>query len=108
MYSIDDINLAEKVVDDTPSTEKTITNSTKGNVKFTDVSLGDTVAFSIKSTTAGSSSMKLNSYVIYDDMSAGLTLDNDSFNVALLKQDGTKIKDLATKDYKVNITKQSK
>lgn len=106
VYSIDDINLAEKVVDDTPSTEKTITNSTKGNVKFTDVSLGDTVAFSIKSTTAGSSSMKLNSYVIYDDMSAGLTLDNDSFNVALLKQDGTKIKDLATKDYKVNITKQ--
>lgn len=106
VYSIDDIELAEKVVDDVPVTEKTITNSTKGNVNFTDVSLGDTVAFSLKSTTAGSNSMRLNSYTIYDDMSAGLTLDNNSFNVALLKQDGTKIKDLAATDYKVNITKQ--
>jgi LPXTG-motif cell wall-anchored protein len=106
VYAIDDIELAEKVVDDVPTTEKTITNSTKNNVNYTDVSLGDTVNFSIKSTTAGSSSMRLNSYTIYDDMSAGLTLDKNSFNVALLKKDGTKITDLKSSDYKVNITKE--
>lgn len=106
VYSIDDIELAEKVVDDVPVTEKTITNSTKGNVNFTDVSLGDTVAFSLKSTTAGSSSMKLNSYTVYDDMSAGLTLNKNSFKVSLLKQDGAKIKELATSDYTVTVTKE--
>lgn len=107
IYSIDDISLAEKVVDDVPETHKSITNSTKDNENYTDVSLGDTVNFEIRSTTAGSKSMKLGSYVIYDEMSAGLTLNKESFNVALLKQDGTKITDLDSNEYTVNITSES-
>lgn len=107
IYDSDKIVLAEKVVDDVPVTEKTITNSTKNNVNYTDVSLGDTVDFEIRSTTAGSSEMKLKSYAVYDDMSAGLTLDKNSFNVALLKQDGTKIADLESTDYTVTVTSES-
>lgn len=106
VYSIDDIELAAKVVDEVPETHKTITNSTKGNENYTDVSLGDTVAFSLKSTTAGSKSMKLNSYTVYDDMSAGLTLNKNSFNVSLLKKDGSKITDLESSEYTVNVTNE--
>lgn len=106
VYSVDNIELASKVVDGVPETHKTITNSTKGNENYTDVSLGDTVSFSLKSTTAGSTSMKLNSYTVYDDMSAGLTLNKNSFNVALLKQDGTKITDLESSEYTVNVTNE--
>lgn len=106
VYTVDDIELAAKVSDDVPTTEKSITNSTKGNVNYTDVSLGDTINFSLKSTTAGSASMKLNSYTVYDDMSAGLTLNKNSFKVSLLKPDGTKIKDLAAADFKVTVTKE--
>lgn len=103
-YTIPDIELASKVADGTATTEKTITNSTKNNVNYTDVSLGDTVDFEIRSTTAGSTSMKLSAYTVYDDMSAGLTLNEDSFNVALLKADGSKISDLKTSDYEVTVT----
>lgn len=106
VYSVDDIELAAKVVDEVPETHKTITNSTKNNENFTDVSLGDTVAFSLKSTTAGSTSMKLNSYTVYDDMSAGLSLNKNSFNVSLLKRDGTKITDLESSEYTVNVTNE--
>lgn len=42
-YTIPDIELASKVADGTATTEKTITNSTKNNVNYTDVSLGDTL-----------------------------------------------------------------
>ncbi len=107
IYEIPEINLAEKVDDDIPETHKSITNSTKDNENFTDVSLGDTVDFEIRSTTAGSSSMKLGSYIIYDDMSSGLTIDKNSFNVALLKEDGTKITDLDSSEYTVNITSEN-
>ena len=106
VYSIPAINLAEKVVDDVPETHKSITNSTKDNENYTDVSLGDTVDFEIRSTTAGSKSMKLGSYTVYDDMSAGLTLNKDSFNVALLRQDGTKITDLDNSEYSVTVTSE--
>ncbi len=105
-YTISNIELATKVVDGSVTTEKTITNSTKNNVNFTDVSLGDTVNFEIRSTTAGSSSMKLGSYAVYDDMSAGLTLDKNSFNVALLKADGTKITDLDASEYTMTVTSE--
>ncbi len=107
VYSIPAINLAAKVVDDTPTTHKTITNSTKNNENYTDVSLGDTVNFEIKSTVAGSSSMKLGSYTVYDDMSKGLSLNKGSFNVALLKADGTKITDLDKSEYTVNVTSEA-
>lgn len=107
IYSIDKINLAEKVVEDVPVTHKEITNSTKGNVNYTDVSLGDTVNFEIRSTTAGSSSMKLGSYLVTDDMSAGLTLNKNSFNVSLLTKDGTKITDLDNTEYEVNVTSEA-
>jgi LPXTG-motif cell wall-anchored protein len=106
VYSIDAINLAEKVQDDVPTTEKTITNSTRDNVNFTDVSLGDTVDFKLTNATAGSASIKLNTYAVYDDMSAGLTLDKTSFKVYLADKEGNKIEDVAANNYKVNITKE--
>lgn len=107
VYSIDPIDLATKIDEDVPETHKTITNSTKNNENFTDVSLGDTVNFEIRSTTAGSSSMRLGSYYVTDDMSAGLTLNKDSFNVSLLDKNGKKISDLAKSDYNVNITSEA-
>lgn len=108
IYTLPDtINLANKVEEDVPVTHKKITNSTKDNPNYTDVSLGDTVEFEIRSTTTGSSSMKTKNYTVYDDMSAGLTLNNNSFNVALLREDGSKVADLTNKtDYTVNITQQ--
>lgn len=106
VYSYPTVNLANKVVEDTPTTNKTITNSTKGNENYTDVSLGDTVNFEIRSTTAGSSKMKLGSYYVTDDMSAGLTLNKSSFNVALLNKEGEKITDLDKSEYTVNITSE--
>ena len=83
VYSYAEINLASKVADSTPSTEKSITNSTKNNTNYTDVSLGDTVNFKLKNTVAGSNDIKLTTYAVYDDMSAGLTLNKGSFNVYL-------------------------
>lgn len=108
VYSINDIDLASKVNDGDVVTGKTITNSTKDNVNFTDVSLGDTVNFEIKSSTAGSSKMKLKSYTVYDEMSAGLTLDKDSVKVALLNAQGQKVNetDLAPSDYTLNVTSE--
>lgn len=108
VYSIPAINLATKVADDTPTTKKVITNSTKNNENYTDVSLGDTVNFKLTNTTAGSSSMKLTTYTVKDDMSKGLTLNNNSFSVYLADKNGTKLSTLkANDDYKVNITKQT-
>lgn len=107
VYSVPSINLATKVADDTPTTKKVITNSTKNNENYTDVSLGDTVNFKLTNTTAGSSSMKLTTYTVKDDMSKGLTLNNNSFSVYLADKNGTKLSSLtANDDYKVNITKQ--
>ena len=108
VYSVPAINLATKVADDTPTTKKVITNSTKNNENYTDVSLGDTVNFKLTNTTAGSSSMKLTTYTVKDDMSKGLTLNNNSFSVYLADKNGTKLSSLtANDDYKVNITKQT-
>lgn len=106
VYTYSGVNLASKVVNDEPTTEKTITNSTKNNVNYTDVSLGDTVNFNIKSKTAGSSSMKLNAYTVYDEMSKGLTLDKNSFVVTLIKADGSKVADVAKTNYDVNVTSE--
>ena len=108
VYSYAEINLASKVADDTPTTEKSITNSTKNNTNYTDVNLGDTVNFELKNTVAGSDSIKLTTYAVYDDMSAGLTLNKNSFNVYLADSKATKIgKDLVNgTDYKVNVTSE--
>lgn len=108
VYSYAEINLASKVADSTPSTEKSITNSTKNNTNYTDVSLGDTVNFSLKNTVAGSDSIKLTTYAVYDDMSAGLTLNKGSFNVYLADSKVAKIgKNLVNgTDYKVNVTSE--
>ena len=81
VYDLDTINLAAKVEDDTPDIEKEITNSTQSNVNFTDVSIGDTVEFKIESSVVGAVNdvdvldFKLNSYVVTDVMSKGLTRD---------------------------------
>lgn len=106
VYNYSNVNLATKVLNERPTTVKTITNSTKNNVNYTDVSLGDTVNFNIKSKTAGSAAMKLNSYTVYDNMSKGLTLDKTSFVVSLLKADGTKVADVASSNYTVNVTSE--
>ena len=47
-------------------------------------SLGDTVNFKLKNTVAGSNDIKLTTYAVYDDMSAGLTLNKRSFKVTLV------------------------
>lgn len=106
VYTIAPINLATKVADDTPSTEKEITNSTKSNVNFTDVSIGDTVNFALYNKTAGSAAYKLQKYVVKDKMSKGLTFDKDSVKVFLADSSKAKIADLTASDYKLNITAQ--
>ena len=45
VYNLDTINLASKVEEGTPIIEKKTTNSTKNNVNFTDVSIGDTLYY---------------------------------------------------------------
>lgn len=119
-YEIESIPLATKVADEDVTTKKTITNSTKGNENFTDVSLGDTVDFEIKSTVTGDKSheittpagdkylvedFKLNSYYVTDDMSKGLTLTKNSFKVTLQDENGRVVRTLngtgATPDYTV-------
>ncbi len=106
IYSTDTIELATKVLDDVPTTEKNITNSIQGNVNYSDVSLGDTVEYELISKTAGSTSMKLNSYIVKDEMSKGLTLNKNSFNVALLDENGDTITNLSSSDYTVNVTSE--
>ena len=50
--------------------------------------------------------MKLKSYTVYDEMSAGLTLDKDSVKVALLNAQGGKVADLTSTDYALNVTSE--
>lgn len=104
VYTIDPINLATKVADDTPETVKEITNSTKNNVNFTDVSIGDTVDFALYNTTTGSTSFKLKTYTVYDKMSAGLTFDKNSVKVFLADSAKKKLSTVAAANYTVNIT----
>lgn len=109
-YSIETVDLATKVWEDNPTIEKEITNSTRDNKNFSDVSLGDTVDFKITTSTVGAVNavdvldFKLNSYVITDLMSKGLTLDKNSFDVALADAQGNITQDLAPSDYAVSIT----
>lgn len=110
-YTIDTVPLATKVVDEDITTEKTITNSTKGSTNYTDVSIGDTVDFEIRSTVTGEKAheittpagdkywvedFKLNSYYVTDDMSKGLKLDKDSFEVRLLDENGELVETLSS------------
>lgn len=109
-YSLSPIPLATKVDESNPEIVKTITNSTKDNVNFTDVSLGDTVNFEIEASRVGSANVveskdfKLKSYVVSDIMESGLTLNQDSFVVTLEDIDGNTLATLEnTTDYVVNI-----
>lgn len=107
VYTLSAINLANKVADDTPTTQKEITNSTKSNVNYTDVSLGDTVEFALYNTTAGSTSNKLEQYTVNDKMTKGLTFNKDSVKVYLADSSKTKIADLTKDtDYKLNVTSE--
>lgn len=110
IYESDTIPLATKVDESEPEIVKTITNSTKDNVNFTDVSLGDVVEFEIEASRVGSANevaskdFRLNSYVVSDIMESGLTLNQDSFVVTLEDIDGNTIATLDdTTDYVVNI-----
>lgn len=107
IYEYKKVDLAEKVVQNPPTTNKVITNSTKNNENYTDVSLGDEVSFKLTNTTTGSKQIKLTSYAVYDDMSKGLTLDKNSISVYLAKADGTKVEDIAKTNYSVNVTKEA-
>ena len=109
-YSLDAINLAAKVAEEEPEIEKEITNSTKNDVHYTDVSLGETVNFEITTSVLGTVSeipehdFKLNSYVISDLMSKGLTLNQNSFVVSLADEDYDVISTIAPENYTVNVT----
>ena len=110
IYEITPIPLATKVDESNPEIVKTITNSTKDNVNFTDVSLGDTVNFEIEASRVGSANVveskdfRLNSYVVSDIMENGLTLNQDSFVVTLEDADGNTLTTLEnTTDYVVNV-----
>lgn len=102
-YNYKKVDLAEKVVQSPPTTKKVITNSTKDNENYTDVSLGDTVNFKITNTTTGSKQIRLTTYTVHDLMSKGLSLDTKSFKVYLADANGTKVEDINTNDYKVSV-----
>lgn len=104
VYSYDTIELAKKVVETPPSTRKEITNSTKDNVNYTDVSFNDKIDFRLYNTVTGSKQIKLTTYTVYDEMSKGLSLDSKSFSVYLADKDMNKIADIQKGDYKLNIT----
>lgn len=104
VYSYDTIELAKKVVETPPTTKKEITNSTKNNVNFTDVSLGDTVNYKLTNTITGSKQIRLTKYTVYDDMSKGLTLNKNSFKVYLADAKGTKLSDIT--DFKTTVTSE--
>ena len=113
VYILDNINLAEKVDDTPPEIHKEITNSTRDNVNFTDVSIGDTVEFEIESSIVGAVNdvdvldFKLNSYIITDVMSKGLTLNKKSFDLALEDAEGKILSELAASDYTVSVTAEA-
>lgn len=113
VYTLENINLAEKVDDTPPEIHKEITNSTRDNVNFTDVSIGDTVEFKIESSTVGAVNdvdvldFKLNSYVITDIMSKGLTLNKNSFDLSLEDADDKTLSELAASDYTVSVTAEA-
>lgn len=98
------IDLAAKVSEDTVTLVKTITNSTQSNVNYTDGSLGDTVNFQLKAKTAGSDEMYLNSYVITDTMSKGLTFNKSTVAVTLQTEGGSTVKTLSSTEYSVSNT----
>ena len=104
VYSYDTIELAKKVVETPPTTKKEITNSTKNNVNFTDVSLGDTVNYKLTNTITGSKQIRLTKYTVYDDMTKGLTLNKNSFKVYLADAKGTKLSDIT--DFKTTVTSE--
>ena len=105
IYTISAINLANKVADDAPTTNKAITNSTKSNINYTDVSFGDTVEFALYNTTAGSAERKLTQYTVKDKMSKGLTFNSGSVKVYLADSSKQKIADLTKDtDYTLNVT----
>lgn len=106
VYEYKKINLAEKVVQNPPTTHKIITNSTKSNENYTDVSLGDNVNFKLTNTVTGSKQIKLTTYTVYDVMSKGLTLNKNSFKVYLADKDNNKISDITSSDYSLNVTKE--
>ena len=113
VYDLDTINLAAKVEEDNPDIEKEITNSTQNNVNFTDVSIGDTVEFKIESSVVGAVNdvdvldFKLNSYVVTDVMSKGLTLNQKSFAVSLEDADDKNLAEIAASDYTVKVTAEA-
>lgn len=102
VYSYKNINLAEKVVEGPPETHKIITNSTKDNENFTDVSLGDTVDFELVNTITGSKQIRLTKYTVYDEMSKGLTLNKNSFKVYLADANNKKLSEVT--DFKMTVT----
>ena len=92
VYDLDTINLAAKVEEDNPDIEKEITNSTKNNVNYTDVSIGDTVEFKIESSVVGA----VNNVDVLDFKLNSLEDENDK-NLA----------EVSASDYTVNVTAEA-
>lgn len=99
------INLATKVADESVIITKKITNSTKNNENYSDVSLGDKVSYSLTSGITGSASVPLTKYIVKDTMSKGLTLDESTIKVMTVNSTGATVATLVKDtDYTVNIT----
>ena len=105
VYTIDTIPLADKTDETNPGIHQIITNPTRSNENFTDVSLGDTVNFKVTADTVGaytnvdSLNMALSKYEITETIGSGLTADIDSVVVKLTNAAGEPIRTLAATEY---------
>lgn len=107
IYSIEDINLSSKFTEETPTIEKTITNSSKSNVYFTEGALDSEIKYQIKSSTVGSSSLKCSKYEIFDTMAKGLTLVNSSVSIKVVDADNKGTYTLTNEDYSLTQDKSN-
>lgn len=81
IYSLDQINLASKVVDEVPEILKNIVNSNQDNENFTDAGINDEIQYEIISSVIGSTEHKLSQYVITDTIDSGLSIIDSSISV---------------------------
>jgi LPXTG-motif cell wall-anchored protein len=110
VYTIPAIPLAAKVLDEVPENHKIITNSTRNSEEYSDNSLGDVINYQVTTDVVGtvnpveSHNFKLNSYVLTDIMSKGLTFDKNSVGIKITKEDGTVVETLKNSDFTVEAT----
>ena len=110
VYTIPTIPLAAKVLDEVPENHKIITNSTRNSEEYSDNALGDVIEYQVTTDVVGavnavaSHDFKLNSYILTDIMSKGLTFDKNSVAIEIQKEDGTLVEALKKADFNVVAT----